>query len=122
MAAADGDHARAAELHLAAAEIYGRIPDVTDRMLALALAAAELTRAGDPAARPGPRAEVRTFALRNDAPGPARAGRPADQPDRAGGGLLSHGQRITYVNVDHRIHQRSSPIDNALDTDVSAIT
>ncbi|SCF02637.1 Double zinc ribbon [Micromonospora purpureochromogenes] len=68
LAAADGDHRRAGELHLAGAEIYARIPDVTDRVLALALAAAELTLAGDPAAR-APLTEVRTFALRNDAPG-----------------------------------------------------
>ncbi|WP_446210695.1 ATP-binding protein [Micromonospora sp. IBSANI012] len=68
LAAADGDHRRAGELHLAGAEIYARIPDVTDRVLALALAAAELTLAGDPAGR-APLAEVRTFALRNDAPG-----------------------------------------------------
>ena len=77
LAAADGDHRRAAELHLAAAETYGRIPDASDRVLALALAAAELARAGDPAAARAPRAEVRTFALRNDAPGLlALAGRP----------------------------------------------
>ena len=86
LAAADGDHRRAAELHLAAADIYGRIPDVTDRMLALALAAAELTRAGDRrahgrSARRGARVRV---AQRR--PRPARPGRPADQPDRAGGG------------------------------------
>ncbi|CCH20304.1 adenylate/guanylate cyclase domain-containing protein [Micromonospora lupini] len=77
VAAADGDHRRAAELHLAAAETYGRIPDVSDRVLALALAAAELACAGDPAGARVPRAEVRTFALRNDAPGLlALAGRP----------------------------------------------
>lgn len=69
VAAADGDHRRAGELHLAGAEIYARIPDVTDRMLALALATAELDRAGDPAAAGAPLAELRTFALRNEAPG-----------------------------------------------------
>ncbi|WP_243706387.1 adenylate/guanylate cyclase domain-containing protein [Micromonospora sp. KC721] len=68
LAAADGDHRRAGQLHLAGAEIYGRIPDVTDRILALALAAAELTRAQDPAAQ-APLAEVHAFALRNEAPG-----------------------------------------------------
>ncbi|MCI4061843.1 hypothetical protein MRQ36_04370 [Micromonospora sp. R77] len=77
VAAADGDHRRAGELHLAGAEIYARIPDVTDRMLALALAAAELTRAGDPRAADGPLVEVRAFAERNEAPGLlALAGRP----------------------------------------------
>ncbi|MCG5467115.1 AAA family ATPase [Micromonospora sp. LAH09] len=77
LAAADGDHRRSAELHLAAAETYGRIPDVSDRVLALALAAAEQARAGDPAGARTTRAEVRTFALRNDAPGLlALTGRP----------------------------------------------
>ncbi|MEV0154626.1 adenylate/guanylate cyclase domain-containing protein [Micromonospora sp. NPDC050686] len=69
VAAADGDHRRAGELYLAGADIYARIPDVTDRMLALALAVAELDRAGDGAAVAGPLAEVRAFAQRNDAPG-----------------------------------------------------
>ncbi|MEU1844309.1 ATP-binding protein [Micromonospora sediminicola] len=68
VAAADGDHRRAAELHLAGAEIYAGIPDVTDRMLALALAVGELTLAGDPGAA-GPLAEVHAFAQRNEAPG-----------------------------------------------------
>ncbi|MET8836657.1 hypothetical protein ABZV78_22440, partial [Micromonospora sp. NPDC004540] len=67
VAAADGDHRRAAELHLAGAEVYARIPDVTDRMLALALAAAELELAGEPEG--APLAEVRAFAQRNEAPG-----------------------------------------------------
>ncbi|MGW5672045.1 adenylyl cyclase, partial [Micromonospora sp. NPDC003776] len=69
LAAADGDHRRAGELHLAGAEIYARIPDVTDRMLALALAVAELDRAGDDDAAAAPLAEVRAFAQRNEAPG-----------------------------------------------------
>ncbi|WP_243707649.1 adenylate/guanylate cyclase domain-containing protein [Micromonospora sp. KC606] len=83
LAAADGDHRRAGELHLAGAEIYGRIPDVTDRMLALALAAAELTLARDPAAR-APLVEVRAFALRNEAPGLLDlAGRPVPEAGTA---------------------------------------
>jgi ATP/maltotriose-dependent transcriptional regulator MalT len=69
LAAADGDHRRAGELHLASAEIYGRFPDMTDRMLALALAVAELDRAGERAAVAAPLAEVRAFAERNEAPG-----------------------------------------------------
>lgn len=67
--AAEGDHARAGQLHLAAAEIYAQIPDTTDRMLALALAAGELERADDRSAAEVALAEVRTFALRNQAPG-----------------------------------------------------
>ncbi|HWG99216.1 MAG TPA: adenylate/guanylate cyclase domain-containing protein, partial [Pilimelia sp.] len=58
VAAADGDHGRAGQLHLAAAETYALIPDTTDRMLALALAAAAFTAAGDPAAAEKPRGEV----------------------------------------------------------------
>ncbi|HEY0697610.1 MAG TPA: adenylyl cyclase, partial [Micromonospora sp.] len=74
VAAADGDHSRAGELHLAAADIYARIPDTTDRMLALALAAGELGRSpGNPLAAQA-LAEVRGFALRNQAPGLLRLG------------------------------------------------
>jgi class 3 adenylate cyclase/tetratricopeptide (TPR) repeat protein len=66
-AAADGDHDRAGELYLAAAELYGQIPDTTDRMLALALAVGAGTRAGH---RPvaAHLAELREFARRNRAP------------------------------------------------------
>jgi hypothetical protein len=35
---ADGAYARAADMHLAAAEIYGEIPNQTDRMMAIAMA------------------------------------------------------------------------------------
>ncbi|WP_346434200.1 ATP-binding protein [Phytohabitans maris] len=61
--------ARPAAGLLAAAEIYAGIPDATDRMLALALAAAELRRGGDHAAADGTLQEVRAFAHRNQAPG-----------------------------------------------------
>ncbi|BCB78889.1 hypothetical protein GCM10022251_43940 [Phytohabitans flavus] len=54
---------------LAAAEIYAGIPDATDRVLALALAAGELRRTGDHAAAAQPLQEVRAFAHRNQAPG-----------------------------------------------------
>ncbi len=69
VAAADGDHRRAAELHLAAGDIYGQVPDVSDRVLALAFAAAEMKRAGDRISLQGPLADVRRFAARNGAPG-----------------------------------------------------
>jgi hypothetical protein len=54
---------------LAAAEIYAGIPDATDRVLALALAAGELRRSGDHTAAEAALSEVRTFAHRNQAPG-----------------------------------------------------
>jgi predicted ATPase/class 3 adenylate cyclase len=69
MAADDGDHARAGRLYAGAAEIYAGIPDATDRMLAMALAAGELHRAGERTEAELTLAEVRTFALRNRAPG-----------------------------------------------------
>lgn len=63
-----GEPDRAAHEHLAAAEILARIPAVTERALALALAGAALRRAG-PADRAGPvQAEVREFAERNSTP------------------------------------------------------
>jgi predicted ATPase/class 3 adenylate cyclase len=69
VAAADGDHERAGQLYLAAAETYAQIPDSTDRMLALALAAPEQALAGDQNAAEVTLAEVRAFANRNEAPG-----------------------------------------------------
>ncbi|MFG3420566.1 ATP-binding protein [Micromonospora sp. NPDC049460] len=80
LAAADGDHRRAAELHLAGAEIYAGIPDVTDRMLALTFAAVELERAGEPTASRPELAELRAFALRNGAPGLLDLTRPPAAP------------------------------------------
>jgi tetratricopeptide (TPR) repeat protein len=74
VASADGDHARAAQLYAAAAEIYAQIPDVTDRMLALALAGGELSRSGERATAQVTLAEVRAFALRNQSPGLLRLG------------------------------------------------
>lgn len=69
LAAADGDHARAARLYCAAAETYARMPNVTDRMLGLTLAVGELRKAGERSAAEELWAQVRAFALRNQAPG-----------------------------------------------------
>ncbi|MEH1011591.1 adenylate/guanylate cyclase domain-containing protein [Micromonospora sp. CPCC 206060] len=69
LAGADGDHDRAAQLHAAAAKLYAHIPDTTDQLLALALAAGELARAGAVTAAAQAVAEVRAFADRNRAPG-----------------------------------------------------
>ncbi|WP_176733754.1 ATP-binding protein [Micromonospora peucetia] len=80
LAASDGDHRRAAELHLAGAEIYAGIPDVTDRMLALTFAAVELERAGEPPASRPELAELRAFALRNNAPALLDLTRPPTTP------------------------------------------
>jgi class 3 adenylate cyclase/tetratricopeptide (TPR) repeat protein len=82
VASADADHARAGQLYATAAEIYAEIPDVTDRMLALALAAGELGRAGDRAATQATLTEVRAFALHNHAPVLLRLG---EDPHTAGG-------------------------------------
>jgi tetratricopeptide (TPR) repeat protein len=73
LAGADGDAQRAAELHFAAAEIYGAIPNSTYRTLSLAMG---LRALGKPDAVPGmeiraetARAAVLAFADRNQAPG-----------------------------------------------------
>jgi tetratricopeptide (TPR) repeat protein len=68
VAEADGDHARAAELHLAAAEQYADLPHVSDRILALA-AAARCQRRLDAGVTEPVRVELTEFAARNDAPG-----------------------------------------------------
>lgn len=57
----DGDHARAADMHLAAAEIYGEIPNHSARILSVAWAVRALGRAGDARAEPC-RAELAAFA------------------------------------------------------------
>jgi predicted ATPase/class 3 adenylate cyclase len=77
VARASGEDARAGEHHLVAAGIYARISTVTDRMLALALAAAAFTRAGETARAEPALAEVRAFAERNAAPGMLRLCDPA---------------------------------------------
>jgi hypothetical protein len=65
--------------YLAAAKIYAGIPDATDRVLALALAAGELDRTGDRAGADAALREVRAFAHRNHPPGLLRlAHAPAD--------------------------------------------
>ncbi|NJC69721.1 AAA family ATPase [Planosporangium thailandense] len=69
LAAADGDHARAAELHLAAADLYAEMRHATNRALSLAAAARSLGRLGsDDRSAPVCR-EVEAFADRNQAPG-----------------------------------------------------
>ncbi len=77
LAGFDDNHRHAAELHLAAAEIYAGIPDVTDRMLALTFAVRELAAAGDHAtagARPDRVARLRTAGWLRPRPGwPARS-------------------------------------------------
>nr|MDT0662144.1 adenylate/guanylate cyclase domain-containing protein [Micromonospora sp. DSM 115978] len=69
IADAEGAPAKAADGHLAAAEVYARIPDRTDRMFSMALAVGALRRAGDQARADRIFAEVREFALHNRAPG-----------------------------------------------------
>jgi hypothetical protein len=68
LASADGQHSAAAKLHLAAAEQYATIGSLTDRMLALGSAAAELAAAGDLEPDAPVRAELTEFATRNRAP------------------------------------------------------
>src|SRR5205814_3241550 len=63
--AADGDPRRAATLHVAAADLYGGIPNVTERVLALAAA----LRALGPAAKAEPyHDELVAVATRTRAP------------------------------------------------------
>ena len=69
LAAFGGDPGRAGQLYAAAAGIYGQIPAVTDRMLALALAVRSFTAAGERAAAEVALTEVEAFATRNRAPG-----------------------------------------------------
>jgi hypothetical protein len=69
LASAVGDDARAGQLYAAAAGIYGQVPAVTDRMMALALAAHSFASAGERAAAELALTEVRAFANRNRAPG-----------------------------------------------------
>ncbi|GAB3150570.1 hypothetical protein GCM10027290_38340 [Micromonospora sonneratiae] len=83
VAAADCDHARAGQLYTAAAEIYTQIPAITDRMLALALAAGELDRAGNRSAAQSALSTVSSFAWRNEAPGLLLL---SSAPRRNGGG------------------------------------
>ncbi|MEE6260557.1 adenylate/guanylate cyclase domain-containing protein [Plantactinospora sonchi] len=80
LASSDGEHERAGQLYAAAAEIYAGIPDVTDRMLALALAAAELRLADRRSEAEMALTEVRAFALRNGAPGLLRIGQGPPAP------------------------------------------
>jgi tetratricopeptide (TPR) repeat protein len=69
VAAADGDHARAADLHLAAAELYAEMRHVTDRMLSLAAATRSLGSLPDSERAEAARATLTEFATRNKAPG-----------------------------------------------------
>ncbi len=69
VAAADGAHARAADLHLAAAELYAEMRHVTDRMLSLAAATRSLSHLPDSERAEAARTELTEFATRNKAPG-----------------------------------------------------
>jgi hypothetical protein len=84
VATADGDHARAAKLYAAAANIYAQIPDATDQMLALSLAATAYQRAGDKTSAKEILNKVRVFAHRNKAPGLLRLSAPSVAPARPG--------------------------------------
>jgi hypothetical protein len=68
-ARAAGDPAEAGRQFLAAADLYASIPVMTDRALALALAAAAFTAAGRPDQAGPALAEVTAFAARNAALG-----------------------------------------------------
>jgi hypothetical protein len=88
IADADGVHGRAADLLVEAAALYARMPNTTEQMFCLALAAGALTRAGQTERADQMLTEVRAFALRNRAPGllrMAESGRPdtAWSPDLA---------------------------------------
>jgi class 3 adenylate cyclase len=76
IADSEGEHARAGELFIAAADLYARMPNATERMLCLALATGALTRAGQAERAERVLAEVRAFALRNRAPGLLRLTEP----------------------------------------------
>jgi hypothetical protein len=80
VAAADGDEARAGQLYAAAAGIYGQIPDTTDRMVTLALAADAFRQAGERSAAEVALTEVRAFAARNKAPGLLRLAGDTEDP------------------------------------------
>jgi predicted ATPase/class 3 adenylate cyclase len=68
VATADSDHGRAAELHLAAAELYADLGHATNRILSLAAAARALGQVGGERAG-WVNAAVVAFATRNAAPG-----------------------------------------------------
>lgn len=79
VADADGAHGRAADLYVEAAQLYARMPNTTERMLCLALAAGALTRDGRTEHADRLLAEVRAFAIRNRAPGLLRLTHPGGQ-------------------------------------------
>jgi hypothetical protein len=82
VAAADGDHGRAGELHLAAADLYAEMHHATDRMLSLTAVARSLRHLGDDDRSKSVRREVMAFADRNQAPGLLRlAGLDEPEPD-----------------------------------------
>jgi predicted ATPase/class 3 adenylate cyclase len=80
IADADGEHGRAAGLFTEAAQLYARMPNTTEQMLCLALAAGALIRAGQAGPAEPMLAEVRAFALRNHASGLLRLTEPG-RPD-----------------------------------------
>ncbi|MDG4765184.1 adenylate/guanylate cyclase domain-containing protein [Solwaraspora sp. WMMD406] len=75
---ADGAHREAGELFAVAATEYAAIGTTTDRMLALALAVDAYRRAGERETAAALLADVRTFALRNKAPGLLLLGQETD--------------------------------------------
>lgn len=79
-----GDGAGAGRHHLAAAGIYAGIPAVTDRVLALALAASAFTRNGAADQAAGALAQVRRCAARNRAPGLLRIATGGGSADQLG--------------------------------------
>jgi hypothetical protein len=87
LAAADGDHGRAADLHLTAASGYAEMSHETDRILSLAAAARSLGHLGDDDRTASVRREVIAFADRNQAPGLLRlAGLDEQAPTGTGPG------------------------------------
>jgi predicted ATPase/class 3 adenylate cyclase len=89
VADADGAHGRAAELYLEAAQLYAGMPNTTERMLCLALAAGALTRDGQTDHADQLLAEVRAFAHRNRATGLLRLTHPGGPEAAWSAGLAS---------------------------------
>ncbi|WP_235945046.1 hypothetical protein [Verrucosispora sioxanthis] len=102
LAGFDDNHRHAAELHLAAAEIYAGIPDVTDRMLALTFAVRELAAAGDHAtagARPDRVAPSHRNAARALLAWPIHPPAPPgpSPPDRRAGRAVTRAGRVAQA-------------------------
>ncbi|MGI5237112.1 AAA family ATPase [Dactylosporangium sp. CA-139066] len=80
----DGDYARAADMHLAAAEIYGEIPNNSARILSVAWAVQALGRSGDERIEPW-RAELVAFAEEAGTPRLLELAELTPPPLRSGG-------------------------------------